>query len=168
MDELGATADLRRSRAPSREHTGGARAELVQALAEVSLADERVSLADERETELRGQHYLRGQLDALHAALDGARAQHAATLEQAQAAGAASEARAQGESAAREVAESARAYVKNVLLRAMEKGGVDAVLDQALFPVIATSLQFTAEETRNIAQARAGATRSRAGRGWLG
>lgn len=98
--------------------------------------------------------------------LEGARAELAAAhaaLERGQAARAELQAQLRDEVARREAAEGARAYVKNVLLRAMEKGGVSALLDEALFPVIATSLQFSAAETRNIAEARAGGARGRIG-----
>jgi hypothetical protein len=84
-------------------------------------------------------------LDAARAELDAARAAQ------------------RDERALREASDASRAYLKNVLLRAMEKGGVNSLLDEALFPVIATSLCFTAEETRGIAEARASARR-----GWLG
>jgi Skp family chaperone for outer membrane proteins len=119
---------------------------------------------------------LQQELEQLTAALDTARLDHTSMreqLEQARAEAAqavleqqALEARLQAEHKAREEAEAARAYVKNVLLRAMEKGGISSLLDEALFPVIATSLQFSADETRHISEAREIATRSRSR--WLG
>lgn len=112
---------------------------------------------------------LQGRVRSMSALLERARAELATTrtaLDEVQASRAALEAQLRDELAAREAAEAARAYVKNVLLRAMEKGGINAVLDEALFPVIATSLQFSAEETRHIAEARASSSRGRGG--WLG
>lgn len=62
----------------------------------------------------------------------------------------------------------AREYAKNVLLRAMELGAMDGALDADLFPVLATSLQFSEEDTLRVAKKRdERLTDGRRGHRWL-